>query len=102
MQLSVSPVPLPISVPGLHFNWLYCIRGPVVACPQAPALAALIEHAHTIALQERAVILRLEPNIAYDDPDIDTWLEAYRTLGFRTNPSSCMGGEAGYWIFARI
>src|SRR5216683_5031689 len=38
MRLTVSPVP----APGLRFNWLYCSRGPTVACPDSPALAALI------------------------------------------------------------
>src|SRR5713101_9429685 len=66
MQLIVSSVPMP--VPGLHFDWLYCARGPTVERPDSPALPALVEHAHAIARKEHAVVLRLEPNIADDDP----------------------------------
>src|SRR5438046_2867542 len=73
MMLSVAPVPLPVSLPGIHFRWLYCPRGPTVADPHSPALAALIGEAHAIARQEHAVVLRFEPNIADDDPDLDTW-----------------------------
>src|SRR5271157_5211806 len=69
MMLTVSPVPIP--VPGVRFNWLYCSRGPTVEGPDSPALAALIESVQKIARAEHAVILRLEPNIADDDPQID-------------------------------
>ncbi len=88
MQLIVSPVPMPLSVPGLHPRWLYCSRGPTVERPDSPALAALIDHAHTIADKEHAVVLRLEPNIADDDPDMENWMAAYQALGFHTNPFS--------------
>ncbi len=88
MQLIVSPVPMPLSVPGLHPRWLYCSRGPTVERPDSPALAALIDHAHTIADKEHAVVLRLEPNIADDDPDMEKWMAAYQALGFHTNPFS--------------
>src|SRR5713101_9205896 len=66
MQVIVSSVPMP--VPGLHFDWLYCARGPTVEQPDSPALPALVEHAHAIARKEHAVVLRLEPNIADDNP----------------------------------
>src|SRR5207249_6406196 len=68
MLLTVSQVPLPVSLPGMRFNWLYCSRGPTVEQPDSPALAALVEHAQIIARKEHAVVLRLEPNIADDDP----------------------------------
>jgi len=51
-------------------------------------LATLIEHAHAVARKEHAVILRLEPNIAYDNPDMESWIAAYRALGFQINPFS--------------
>ena len=96
MQLIVSSVPMPVSLPGLHFDWLYCARGPTVASPGRPQgsplpytitgqpqedpargagntptmiLAALVEHTHAIARKEHAVVLRLEPNIVDDDPE---------------------------------
>ena len=69
MLLTVAPVPLPVRVPGLQLNWLYSVRGPTVERPDSPALAALITHAHTVAKREHAVVLRVEPNIADDDPD---------------------------------
>lgn len=86
MLLSVRHVPLPRQIPGLPLKWLYCLRGPTVEQPDSPALAALIEAAHKIAQREHAVILRLEPNTADDDPNMDAWLTAYRVLGFQTNP----------------
>ena len=70
MSLTVSPVPLPsLPVPGLRWSWLYCSRGPTVETPASPALPALIESVQKIAKAEHAVVLRLEPNIADDDPD---------------------------------
>src|ERR1700736_206207 len=94
MLLTVTRVPIP--VPGLHFHWLYCSRGPTVDRPDSPALAALIESAHRIALREHVVVLRLEPNIADDDPDLDVWMRAYQTLGFSTNPISVHGRRS--WV----
>src|SRR5213080_4436183 len=55
MLLFVSPVPLPVTIPGIRFNWLYCSRGPTVEQPNSPALATLIEYAHKVAKRERAV-----------------------------------------------
>jgi lipid II:glycine glycyltransferase (peptidoglycan interpeptide bridge formation enzyme) len=96
MQLSIAPVPIPVSIPGLHPTWLYCSRGPTVESPDSPALAALIESAHALARRERAVVLRLEPNIADDDPQMDAWLAAYRGLGFQTNPIAIHGRRS--WV----
>jgi len=94
MMLSVSAVPIP--TPGLRFNWLYCSRGPTVESPDAPALKALIESTREIARKERAVVLRLEPNIADDDPNPDAWSAAYRALGFVTNPYAVHGRRS--WV----
>src|SRR5207248_8145064 len=44
MLVLVAQVPLPLKVPGIHFNWLYCCRGPAVEQLDAPALSALIEY----------------------------------------------------------
>lgn len=96
MLLSVSPVPLPSSVPGIRYNWLYCTRGPTVERPDSPALAALVAYAHRIAKKERAVVLRVEPNIADDDPHMDAWLAAYHKLGFQTNPISVQARRS--WV----
>ena len=98
MMLTVAQVPLPSSVP-VRFDWLYATRGPTVESPDLPALAALIEHAHTIARKEHAVVLRLEPNIADDDLDMDAWIAAYRALGFHINPTAIHGRRTGCWIF---
>ncbi len=96
MLLTVAPVPLPTKVPGLQLNWLYSVRGPTVERPDSPALAALIAHAHTLAKREHAVVLRVEPNIADDDPDEDVWLAAYHRLGFQTNPIAVHGRRS--WV----
>lgn len=96
MQFTVSPVPLPMPVPGLRFNWLYCSRGPTVESPNSPALAALIENVQAIAQQEHAVVLRLEPNIADDDPYLEDWIAAYARLSFQTNPTAVHGRRS--WV----
>jgi lipid II:glycine glycyltransferase (peptidoglycan interpeptide bridge formation enzyme) len=96
MLLTVSPVPMPVPLPGVRFNWLYCSRGPTVEHPDSPALAALIESVQKIARAEHAVVLRLEPNIADDDPQIDRWIAAYHDLGFQTNPYAIHGRRS--WV----
>jgi peptidoglycan pentaglycine glycine transferase (the first glycine) len=98
LSLTVSPVPIspPIPVPGLHWNWLYSSRGPTVEKPTSPALPALIENVQKIAKAERAVVLRIEPNIADDDPDEQAWIDAYQKLGFRANPNAVHGRRS--WI----
>ncbi len=98
MLLTVSPVPLPVSqMPGLRWNWLYSSRGPTLVSPDSPALPALIEHAQQqIAKSEHAIVLRLEPNIADDDPDQDAWLAAFARLGFQTNPNAVHGRRS--WV----
>ncbi len=96
MMLSVSPVPFARYIPGRSFHWLYCCRGPVMEHPDAPVLKALLEQAHAIARQERAVVLRLEPNIVEDDPEKDRWLELYQAHGFRINPISTHGKSS--WV----
>jgi len=94
--LTVAPVPVPVPIPGFHPNWLYCSRGPTVERFDSPALPALIEHVQPIARREHAIVLRLEPNIADDDPDMDKWIAAYRALGFQTNPISVHGRRS--WV----
>jgi lipid II:glycine glycyltransferase (peptidoglycan interpeptide bridge formation enzyme) len=95
MLLTVSPVPL--SLPGLRWSWLYSARGPTVDSPASPALPALIDYAQQhIAKAEHAVVLRLEPNIAGDAPDLDAWLAAYAHLGFETNPNAVHGRRS--WV----
>jgi peptidoglycan pentaglycine glycine transferase (the first glycine) len=96
MQLSVVPVPLSASIPGLQFNWLYSVRGPTVPAPNSPALALLIDYAHKLARREHTVVLRVEPNVADDDPHLDEWITAYHQVGFRTNPISVHGRRS--WV----
>ena len=94
LSLTVSPVP--VTVPGLRWNWLYGSRGPTVEAPDSPALPALIESVQKIARAERAVVLRLEPNIADDDPQEQAWIDAYHRLGSRTNPNAVHGRRS--WV----
>jgi lipid II:glycine glycyltransferase (peptidoglycan interpeptide bridge formation enzyme) len=87
MMLYENYVPIPI--PGLRnrLKYLYCSRGPTVGSPDSPALLALLEHAHQLAGKTHAILLRLEPNITDDDPDMDRWIAVYHKLGFRSNPN---------------
>lgn len=94
MLLSVAPVPVPL--PGIQLKWLYSVRGPTVESPDSRALPALITHAQKVARQEGAVVLRVEPNVADDDPRLDDWIAAYRDIGFRTNPSAVHGRRS--WV----
>jgi len=84
MQFAVTPVPFP----GIHLNWLYSSRGPTVEDQDTYVLAHLVAYAHEVAKQRRAVVLRVEPNIADDDPDMDRRLTSYHKLGFRSNQNS--------------
>jgi lipid II:glycine glycyltransferase (peptidoglycan interpeptide bridge formation enzyme) len=80
---------IPIPLPGLNrLMFLYCSRGPTVESPDSPALPVLIEHAHKLARKTHAVLLRVEPNIADDTPDMERWIAAYHKLGFHSNPNS--------------
>lgn len=93
MMLVVTPV----AGNRLPFKWLYSSRGPTVERPDSPALVALIEYAQKVlAKKERAVALRLEPNIADDDPAMDAWIATYRGLGFQTNPYAVHGRRS--WV----
>ena len=96
MMLSIADVPLPVKVPGVTLRWLYSSRGPTVESPDSLALPALIRYAHTIARREHAVVLRVEPNIADDDPEENRWVSAYRKIGFRDNPISIHGRRS--WV----
>src|SRR6266550_2616969 len=60
------------------------------------ALMLSVAQVHVLARKERAVVLRLEPNIADDDPAIDEWLAAYRALGFQINPTAMHGRRS--WV----
>lgn len=88
MLLVMNPVPLLSAIPGVRFNWLYCSRGPIVERPDSPALPALIEYAYKLARREHSVLLRVEPNIADDDPNMEQWIAAYHNVGFHSNPIS--------------
>ncbi len=92
MMLTLSPV-----AGRLPFTWLYSSRGPTVEHPDSPALGALVEYAQKLlATRERAVVLRLEPDIADDDPAMERWLAAYRALGFQTYPYAVHGRRS--WV----
>jgi peptidoglycan pentaglycine glycine transferase (the first glycine) len=68
--------------PVLRRPYLYAPRGPVVADPASPALAALVQRADEEAHRRGAFALKVEPNV----PDGDAaWLEALARLGFRRN-----------------
>lgn len=68
--------------PVLRRPYLYVPRGPVVADPASPALAALIERAGEEAKLLGAFMLKVEPNV----PDGDAgWPAALRAVGFVRN-----------------
>jgi lipid II:glycine glycyltransferase (peptidoglycan interpeptide bridge formation enzyme) len=93
MQLTLAPV----AGRRVPLNWLYSSRGPTISSPDSPALAALLEYARKmLAKQTHAVALRLEPNVADDDPALEKWLAAYRDLGFQTNPYAMHGRRS--WV----
>jgi len=93
MMLTLTPV----AGNRVPLNWLYSSRGPTVESPDSPALAALIEYAQKMLCRKHhAVALRLEPNIADDDPAMENWLAAYRALGFQTNPYAVHGRRS--WV----
>lgn len=93
MMLTLSPV----AGNRVPLNWLYSSRGPTVESPNSPALAALVEYAQKVlGKKHHAVALRLEPNIADDDPAMEDWLAAYRGLGFQTNPYAVHGRRS--WV----
>lgn len=94
MLLIVSSVPLPL--PKLRPTWLYCVRGPVLERLDATILGQLLKYIDGIAQQEHAIVLRVEPNIADDDPDLDTWLAVYYKAGFQSNPTSVHGRRS--WV----
>jgi lipid II:glycine glycyltransferase (peptidoglycan interpeptide bridge formation enzyme) len=68
--------------PLLHRPYLYVPRGPVVADPAGPALAALCAAAGREAKKRGAFMLKVEPNVPDGDP---AWLDALHALGFRKN-----------------
>jgi peptidoglycan pentaglycine glycine transferase (the first glycine) len=68
--------------PVLGRPYLYVPRGPVVAEPASPALAALCGRAEAEARARGAFMLKAEPNV----PDGNAaWLAALHALGFRRN-----------------
>lgn len=94
MLLNASSVPLPL--PKLRPTWLYCVRGPVLERLDATILARLLKHVDGIAQREHAIVLRVEANIADDDPDLDIWLATYYKVGFQSNPNSVHGRRS--WV----
>src|SRR5437588_4617560 len=93
MTLTLSP----LAGRRVPLNWLYSVRGPSVEHPDSPALGALIEYAQkVVAKKEHAVALRLEPNVADDDPEMEKWEAAYRALGFQFNPYAVHGRRS--WV----
>jgi peptidoglycan pentaglycine glycine transferase (the first glycine) len=89
MQMVVASVPLPL--PRMRPNWLYCARGPTFERPNRAVLERLLLYIqHFIARQERAIVLRVEPDIADNDEDrdLDEYLALYHRAGFQSNPNS--------------
>jgi peptidoglycan pentaglycine glycine transferase (the first glycine) len=68
--------------PGLHRPYLYVPRGPVVADPAGPALAALVARADEEARRRGAFMLKVEPSVADGDA---VWLNALHRLDFHPN-----------------
>lgn len=69
--------------PLLRRPYLYAPRGPVIADPASPALAALCAAAADEARRRGAFMLKVEPNVP--DGDIH-WLSELHELGFHKNP----------------
>jgi lipid II:glycine glycyltransferase (peptidoglycan interpeptide bridge formation enzyme) len=69
--------------PVLRRPYLYAPRGPVVADPSVPALAALVARARGEARRRGAFMLKVEPNVHDGD---EAWLATLQHLGFRRNP----------------
>ena len=69
--------------PVLGRPYLYAPRGPVVADPGGPALAALVARVAEEARRTGSFMLKVEPNVADGDA---TWLAALTKLGFVVNP----------------
>jgi peptidoglycan pentaglycine glycine transferase (the first glycine) len=69
--------------PLLRRPYFYVPRGPVVADPQSPALAALCARAEEEARKRGAFMLKVEPYVRDGDA---TWLDALAALGFQRNP----------------
>lgn len=81
-ELHGAMVALVGQAPVLRRPYLYVPRGPVVADPASPALAALVERAGEEARRRGAFMLKVEPNVPDGDP---AWLAALARLGFRRN-----------------
>ncbi|GCF07187.1 lipid II:glycine glycyltransferase FemX [Dictyobacter arantiisoli] len=94
LSLTVAAVPLPL--PKLLPTWLYSARGPVLEHLDVSVLTQLLQQVEGVAQQERAVVLRVEPNVADDDPNLDTWLAVYHKAGFQSNPNSVHGRRS--WV----
>jgi hypothetical protein len=65
MMLVVLPVPIPVL--GKYYNWLYCARGPALEEDNLEVLDALLTRVHEIAKVNRAVILKMEPNVLEEE-----------------------------------
>src|SRR6185437_3503654 len=69
--------------PLLRRPYLYAPRGPVVADPTSPALAALVSAAREQAAKAGAFMVKFEPSV----PDGDAaWLKALADQGLTRNP----------------
>src|SRR5260370_24281186 len=84
MLILVTQVPLPVKVPGVHFKWLYCCRGPSVERLDSLALAPLMEHAHKILTKENAGLLGLKQITTTDDQNLMACSEYISGFAFKT------------------
>jgi peptidoglycan pentaglycine glycine transferase (the first glycine) len=65
----------------------YVPRGPAVDYGDAAALRALLDALHPVARRERAICLKIEPNVPQGAPAGDAPIESrLRGLGFRPSP----------------
>jgi peptidoglycan pentaglycine glycine transferase (the first glycine) len=69
--------------PLLRRPYLYVPRGPVVADPTSPALAALVTAGRQQAVRSGAFMIKVEPSVADGDA---AWLNALAGQGFTRNP----------------
>lgn len=77
LPTSPSSTPVPISAGGLFIrqrlplglSWFYCPRGPLCNYSNPKELEKILEKLRPIAIQERAVFLRIDPPIEVSDAD---------------------------------
>lgn len=96
MMLSIADAPRPVLLPFSSPKWIYSCRGPNIEPGYEWVLGDLLAEAHSIAQQENAIVLRLEPNITEEEDKQEAWSEKFQQFGFTANPFSTYGRRS--WV----